>query len=95
MNLLLNALRVCLDIDTHPSIYVHCLDGRRITGLFMLLLRKLQGWQPAAAFAEYWKYQTVMKPGQGVLEMKAATAEIGKFLNDFTEPIYIPHKIPR
>jgi protein tyrosine/serine phosphatase len=34
---------------------VHCLDGRRIVGLVVLLLRRLQGWATVNAFAEYWR----------------------------------------
>jgi hypothetical protein len=95
MTLLMHALRICLDVDSHPSIYVHCLDGRRITGLFVLLLRKLQGWQPSAAFTEFWRFQTVLKPTVALIDMKKMTEEIGKFMTDCCEPIYIPSKIPR
>lgn len=36
-------------------LYVHCLDGRRITSLAVLLLRRLQGWCVDAAIEEYWR----------------------------------------
>ena len=37
--------------------YIHCLDGRRITGLLVILLRRLQGWPPVTTMFEFWQYQ--------------------------------------
>jgi hypothetical protein len=66
-----------------------------ISNCFDAALLIFEGWLPAAAFTEYWKYQLVMKPTIGVLEMKKMTEEIGKFMHDFVEPVYISSKIPR
>ncbi len=48
------ALNVCIDEKRHP-IYLHCLDGRRVAGLVVLLLRRLQGWSLLNALAEFWR----------------------------------------
>lgn len=47
--------KVCIDPTNHP-IYIHCLDGRKITGLLVLLIRRLQGWTPYSALLEFWRY---------------------------------------
>jgi len=31
--------QICIDVKNHP-VYIHCLDGRRITSLLVLLLRR-------------------------------------------------------
>ena len=46
--------KVCINESNHP-VYVHCLDGRRIAGLVVLYLRRMQGWTPISAIAEYWR----------------------------------------
>jgi hypothetical protein len=46
--------QLCFDVANHP-VYVHCLDGRRITGLFVALMRRIQGWTPLPTFSEYWR----------------------------------------
>lgn len=51
---LVQALNVCIDEQRHP-IYLHCLDGRRIVGLVVLLLRRLQGWSLVSSLAEFWR----------------------------------------
>ena len=48
------ALHVILNSDNNP-VYIHCLDGRRVTSVLILLLRRLQLWAPQSAFAEYWR----------------------------------------
>ncbi len=55
------ALGICSDETAYPC-YVHCLDGRRITSLLVLLLRRLQRWTPSAAFKEFWKFQHSCRP---------------------------------
>ena len=46
--------KVCINETRHP-VYVHCLDGRRIAGLVVIYLRRMQGWTPISAIAEYWR----------------------------------------
>ena len=47
--------QIVIDQQNLP-IYIHCLDGRRITGLFVLLLRRLQGYIPEFSSAEFWRF---------------------------------------
>lgn len=88
---LISALNICIDESKHP-ILIHCLDGRRITGLLVLLIRRLQGWPPIAALAEYWKYQSSSK--QQVSEIERTTREIEKFALEMSEVI-ITDRIPK
>jgi hypothetical protein len=46
--------QICIEANNHP-VYLHCLDGRRISSLVVLLLRRVQGWSPLAALSEYWR----------------------------------------
>ena len=75
---------------TSSSIYIHCLDGRRITGLVILVLRRLQGWAPTAAFSEYWSYQTVMKGVIPIQEIEKSSKEISKFVLEVTHALKFP-----
>jgi tyrosine-protein phosphatase OCA6 len=88
---LVTALNLLIDKSKHP-ILIHCLDGRRITGLLVLLLRRLQGWPPVAALAEFWKYQASSK--QQVSEIERTTREIEKFALEMSDVI-ITDRIPK
>ena len=88
---LITALNLLIDKSKHP-ILIHCLDGRRITGLLVLLLRRLQGWPPVAALAEFWKYQASSK--QQVSEIERTTREIEKFALEMSD-IIITDRIPK
>jgi tyrosine-protein phosphatase OCA6 len=88
---LISALNICIDNSKHP-ILIHCLDGKRITGLLVLLLRRLQGWPPVAALAEFWKYQA--SPKQQVSEIERTTRDIEKFALEMSE-IIITDRIPK
>jgi len=90
-NSLISALNICIDNSKHP-ILIHCLDGKRITGLLVLLLRRLQGWPPVAALSEFWKYQASSK--QQVSEIEKTTREIEKFALEMSE-IIITDRIPK
>jgi tyrosine-protein phosphatase OCA6 len=46
--------QICIEANNHP-VYLHCLDGRRISSLVVLLLRRVQGWSPLTALSEYWR----------------------------------------
>jgi protein tyrosine/serine phosphatase len=83
-NNLISAILIVLDTK-NTSIYIHCLDGRRITGLLVLLIRKLQGWTPSAAFTEYWNYQNALRPTTlTAFDMEKMTKEISKFIVETT-----------
>ena len=87
------ALNILLNAENYP-IYIHCLDGRRVTSLLVLLLRRLQMWAPQATFSEYWKYQYPNQRMVPVLsELERITREIEKFaleINEFTVPQSVP-----
>lgn len=74
---LLRALSALINSANYP-LYVHCLDGRRITSLLVLLTRRLQCWSCSFAFAEYWKYQICWKSSVGILDIEKQTSEIEK-----------------
>ena len=90
---LIQALNICIDEKRHP-IYLHCLDGRRIVGLVVLLLRRLQGWSTVNALAEFWRFQTAMRPVMHPVEIEKTTRDLEKFVNDFGDVI-ITENIPR
>lgn len=95
MTNLVFALNICLDFEKHPSVLVHCLDGRRISGLFVLLVRRLQGWNPLAAFSEYWRYQTVTKLPIATSELEKTTKELSKFFAEIPDVVKFTSTIPR
>lgn len=91
---LVAAVNVCIDADNLP-VYVHCLDGRRITGLVVLLLRRLQGWLPLAALAEYWRYQSSSRQQQlvNLTEVEKSVREIENFASEAFE-VVVPERLP-
>jgi len=85
---------VCIDADNHP-LYVHCLDGRRITSLLVVLLRRLQGWLPLSAISEYWRYQSQSRlPTVGLIEVEKHAREVENFASELSE-VVIPERIPQ
>lgn len=52
---LCQVVQLCVDSSNFP-IYIHCLDGRRIMSVFVLMLRKVQAWNPVSSFTEYWRF---------------------------------------
>ncbi|KAJ1442977.1 protein-tyrosine phosphatase [Ochromonadaceae sp. CCMP2298] len=72
---IINAVNVCVEAKTHP-VYVHCLDGRRISSLVVLLLRRLQGWAPLYCLSEFWRYQVE----RGTKELEAFAGKCGNVL---------------
>lgn len=84
-------LSVLVDSMNHP-VYIHCLDGRRLTGLLVLLLRRLQCWSPQFSFTEFWRYQD--SRGVTISDLERSSRDIEKFLLDFNEEIVIPETIP-
>lgn len=84
---LLQAIQICIDTKYHP-VYIHCLDGRRITSLLILLLRKIQGWTPLYCFSEYWRFQVAFKPLFPASEVERTTKELEKWCcNDVLEVV--------
>jgi len=93
-SLLLSAVNVCIDKDKLP-VYVHCLDGRRITGLLVLLLRRLQGWLPLSAISEYWRYQSLSRaPSLILVDVEKNAREVENFASELSE-VVIPEHIPQ
>jgi len=93
-SLLLSAVSVCIDKDKFP-VYVHCLDGRRITGLLVLLLRRLQGWLPLSAISEYWRYQSLSRaPSLILVDVEKNAREVENFASELSE-VVIPEHIPQ
>lgn len=51
------ALQFLLDADHNP-VYIHCLDGRHITSMIVLLLRRIRGWDLESSTAEYVRFSS-------------------------------------
>eukprot|EP01033_Poteriospumella_lacustris_P016007 gene16007-11454_t len=81
---LCQVVQLCVDSANFP-IYIHCLDGRRITSVFVLMLRKVQAWNPVSSFTEYWRYQVSFKSLQPMAEIEKTTKDLEKFLSDSIE----------
>ena len=75
------ALQLIMNVDLHP-LYVHCLDGRHVTGLVIMGVRKLQLWDIKAAHAEYLRFT-------GEEEQDEVA-----FIADYTGPLLVPPHIP-
>lgn len=70
------------------NIYVHCLDGRRISGLMVALLRRLQNYAADFIYNEYWKFQLpVRMPFHEELRMNR---ELERFVNEINEEFMLP-----
>mmetsp|Transcript_17259 Transcript_17259/g.32459 ORF Transcript_17259/g.32459 Transcript_17259/m.32459 type:complete len:276 (-) Transcript_17259:268-1095(-) len=80
--------------DSPRNIYVHCLDGRRVTGLLVLLLRRLQNYCPDFSYSEYWRFQpAVSNPYQEELRVNR---EFDRFVNEINEEFVLPSEgLPR
>lgn len=85
--------QIIIDPVNHP-VYVHCLDGRRITSLVVLLLRRLQGWTPQSAFSEYWRYQVSIKYPLAPNEVEKTTKEVETFASEISG-IQLPDVLPK
>lgn len=74
------ALQLIMNKDMHP-LYIHCLDGRHVTGLVIMALRKLLQWDAKAAHAEYLRFTR---------EVQDEVA----FIADYTGPLLVPPHLP-
>ncbi|KAG5511679.1 hypothetical protein JKF63_07276 [Porcisia hertigi] len=74
------ALQLIINKDMHP-LYIHCLDGRHITGLIIMALRKLLQWDAKVAHAEFQRFTR---------EMQDEVA----FMADYTGPLLVPPHLP-
>jgi len=92
-SVLVSALNLCINSDSHP-ILVHCLDGRRITGLVVLLIRRLQGWTPLPSMNEFWRYQVALRSPIQASEIERTTRELEKITVEIVEAVIIPERIP-
>lgn len=75
-----DALQTIIDLNQHP-VYVHCLDGRYVTGLVMMALRKLQQWDGAASHDEYVRFTK---------DVQDEVAFIAEYTGVLTLPLRIP-----
>ena len=50
------ALSIMIHKKSYP-LYIHCLDGRRVSGMLVILFRKLQKKCCQTSYVEYWIYQ--------------------------------------
>ena len=91
---LITALNACIDLDNHP-VYLHCLDGRRITSMVVLLLRRLQGWLPMSALNEYWRFQSLSRsPSISLAEVEKNVREAENFASEVSSEVTVPENIP-
>jgi len=65
-------------------VYLHCLDGTRITGLVVMTLRKLQNWTPISYQNEYLRFA----------KTKQVNEEDRNFVSLFSEEVSVPERIP-
>jgi len=93
------ALAPLVNADKHP-VYLHCLDGRRISSLVVLILRRLEGWPPQASFAEFFRhvnYNTkALRPvdeSERIAEFEKSSKDLGKFLREPCE-VEISESLP-
>ena len=91
---LLQALHICINRDNHP-VHIHCLDGRHITSLLMLLLQRLMGYSPLSAICEYWRYLIGTSSQVTQTEIEKYTEELEKFTNEMGLETVIPQNIPK
>lgn len=90
---LASVINLCINTANHP-ILIHCLDGRRIVGIVVLLLRRLQGWAPLPTMNEFWRYQVASRYPIPAYEIERTTRDLEKFTAEITETIIISEKIP-
>ena len=96
-NNLVAAINICINSTNFP-ILIHCIDGKRITSLFVLLLRRLQAYSPVYAISEYWRFQHITaRYFISTVEIDKLTKDLEKFcidLNNVNE-IIVGEYIPR
>eukprot|EP00299_Pterocystis_sp_00344_P000332 c10101_g1_i1.p1 GENE.c10101_g1_i1~~c10101_g1_i1.p1 ORF type:complete len:243 (+),score=55.82 c10101_g1_i1:57-785(+) len=77
-------LEIVTNTDNHP-VYVHCLDGGHIVGLFVMCLRKLQNWQDTAIINEFVRF----------VEDQEILKEEKEFVEGFSEKVTLPAQLPK
>jgi len=90
---LVSAVNLIIEGQNHP-VYVHCLDGRRITSLVVLMLRRAQGWSPLSALSEYWRYQVGFRSLIPTLEVEKTTKELELFVAQLND-VVLPESMPK
>lgn len=93
LQLLVSVVNILIDPVNHP-VYLHCLDGRRVTSLVVLLLRRLQGWTPLSSFSEYWRYQASLKFSLVPSDVEKQTKEIERFAGEVSD-VQLPERMPK
>ncbi|KAK9473908.1 tyrosine phosphatase family-domain-containing protein [Dipodascopsis tothii] len=72
-------LQIILSEDNAP-LYLHCLNGSRVTSLVVACLRKLSFWRISSIFSEFLYYSEI-------------TAADHKFVENFRAEIEVPKKL--
>lgn len=76
-------LSTIIDPSNHP-LYLHCLDGSGVTGVVMMCLRKLQGWNRSSSLNECLRYH---KEGE-------VDSEESDFALKFQAEVELPLSLP-
>jgi tyrosine-protein phosphatase OCA6 len=82
-SLVVQFLELVICPQRHP-LYIHCLDGTNVTGLFVCCLRKLQNWESASSFAEFCRFSH---------DRKMHPAEM-EFIERFNNAVALPDTLP-
>jgi protein tyrosine/serine phosphatase len=63
-------------------VFIHCLDGRWVTGLLVLLYRHINKWSQVSSLEEFWTFQTVLKAPITAHDIDKINKEIVVFISD-------------
>ncbi|KAJ0390952.1 hypothetical protein ATCC90586_012002 [Pythium insidiosum] len=66
-------------------LYIHCLDGANVTGIIIMILRKLQNWTKAATISEFCRFTR----DHGIEKDES------EYLSMFSEEIVVPTDVPK
>jgi len=70
-------------------VYVHCLDGVRVTGALVMCLRKLQCWAATSLTAEYARFAR-----DGLEALSPPTGHVLSFMHAFKPELEFEHLLP-
>lgn len=76
-------VHILIDQSKFP-IYIHCLDGSNVTGIVIMILRKLQNWTKVATISEFCRFT----------RDHSIEKNESEYLATFCEEIVVPSKIP-
>eukprot|EP00002_Diphylleia_rotans_P039895 TRINITY_DN9375_c0_g1_i1.p1 TRINITY_DN9375_c0_g1~~TRINITY_DN9375_c0_g1_i1.p1 ORF type:complete len:209 (+),score=35.28 TRINITY_DN9375_c0_g1_i1:56-682(+) len=76
-------IQVMINPDALP-LFIHCLDGLNVTGLFIMCFRKLQNWATTSIYNEFSRFSTDDQ----------VSSDEAEFVEQFRHEIFIPETIP-